>query len=247
MSKIWSLFRLDVTKLVALAIAILLWALVRGQGIGSSNIDVPLQVQGLPADLMIINDLPNSVQVTVSGPQTRLSELNAREVHAPLNAAGISGPGVEEKALNIDNIKLPAGLKVDRVQPDRVVLQIDRLIEREINIEPKVAAPSGWFVRDIKVVPSSALLKGPEVWLDALGSVKTSLIRPDAKPGSFEKSVGVESPAGKAIRLVNPDAKFKVRGSLNADIVFDDSSNVDADTSIAIPADENQSTGVELQ
>ncbi|MFQ5356367.1 MAG: YbbR-like domain-containing protein [Mariprofundaceae bacterium] len=245
MSKIWSLFRWDVTKLVALAIAILFWALVRGQGVGSLNIDVPLQVQGLPADLMIINDLPNHVQVTVSGPQTRLSELNAREVYAPLNASGISEPGVKEEPLNIDNIKLAAGLKVDRVQPDRVVLQIDRLIEREINIEPRVAAPSGWFVRDMKVVPSRALLRGPEVWLDALGSVKTPLIRLNAKPGFFEKSVGVESPAGKAIRLVNPDAKFKVRGSLQANIAFDNSSDVDA--SIAAPAEKNQPSGVELQ
>lgn len=205
---------LDATKFIAVAIAIILWALVRGQGIGSLSVDAPLQIQGLPSQLMIINDLPDRVRVTISGPQTRLSELGAHDVRAPLDASGVAGPGVEEIALNVDDIKLPAGLKVERVQPDRVVLQIDRVIERKIRIEPRVETPAGWKIADLEVVPPHALLKGPEVWLDALNTVKTPVIRPEAKPGEFEASVGVESPAGKAIRLVKPDEKFRVRGRL---------------------------------
>jgi hypothetical protein len=216
MRKKWSWpLHLDATKFIAVVIAIILWALVRGQGIGSLSVDAPLQIQGLSSQLMIINDLPDRVRVTISGPQTRLSELGAHDVRAPLDASRITGPGVEEIALNVDDIKLPAGLKVERVQPDRVVLQIDRVIERKIRIEPRVEVPQGWKVSGLEVIPPDALLKGPEVWLDALSTVKTPVIHPEAKAGEFKVSVGVESPAGKAIRLVKPDEKFRVRGRLD--------------------------------
>jgi len=212
----WSRFHLDATKFIALGIAIVLWALVRGQGIGSLSIDVPLQVQGLAPQLMIVNNLPEHVRMTVSGPQTRLAKLDAQDIRVSLNTATVKKPGVEEIALVVDDIKMPAGLKVERVQPDRIFLQIDRIIERKIKIFPRLELPDGWAVRQVEVEPASILLKGPEVWLDALSDVKTSAIHPDAKVGKFTANTGVESPTGKAIHLVNPGVKITVRGILSS-------------------------------
>jgi len=212
----WSRFHLDATKFIALGIAIALWALVRGQGIGSLSIDVPLQVQGLAPQLMIVNNLPEHVRITVSGPQTRLAKLDAQDIRVSLDAATVKKPGVEEIALVVDDIKIPAALKVERVQPDRIFLQIDRIIERKIKIFPRLELPDGWVARQVEVKPASILLKGPEVWLDALSDVKTSAIHPDAKVGKFTANTGIESPTGKAIHLVNPGVKITVRGLLSS-------------------------------
>ena len=89
---------------------------------------------------------------------------------------------------------------------------------------PRLELPEGWQVESISVQPPEVKLSGPEVWLDSLGEVETTAIQPEFKAGPFEAVVGVASPTGKAIRLVNEKSKFTVRGILvpqdtNPDVV----------------------------
>jgi len=201
-------------KLLAVLIAVVLWIQVHGQGVGSLSMDVPLQVQGLQSDMVIVNDLPDQVRVTISGLQARLSGLKPAYIRVPLDASGLTKPGVVERALKASDIKLPVGLTIEKLQPDRLQLQIDRVVKREIAVKPRLELPEGWKALDVRVEPAKAALLGPEVWLDVLSEVKTTAVHPEIKPGPFEMKVGVESPTGKAIRLVKPDAKFTVRGRL---------------------------------
>jgi len=201
-------------KVLAVLIAVVLWAQVHGQGVGSLSMDVPLQVQGLPSDMAIVNDLPDHVRVTVSGLQARLASLRTTDIHVPLDASGLGEPGVVERALKISAIRLPAGLTIEKLQPDRLQLQVDRVIKREIAVKPRLELPEGWKALDVRVKPALVTLTGPEVWLDALANVETTAVHPEARDGLFEVTVGVESPMGKAIRLVNAGTKFVVSGSL---------------------------------
>jgi len=204
-------------KLLAVVIAIILWIQVHGQGVGSLNMEVPLQVIGLPQDMLIINDLPDNVRLTVSGLQARLNSLASTDIHVPLDASDLHEPGVVVRALNVADFRLPAGLSIEKVQPDRIELQVDRVISRKIAVQARLEVPEGWKVENVSVEPAEAELRGPEVWLDALGNVETTAVRPEPKPGAFEVTVGVESPAGRAIQMVNAAARFTVRGVLVAD------------------------------
>jgi len=201
-------------KLLAVFIAIVLWMQVHGEGAGSLGMDVPLQVQGLPSDMVIVNDLPDHVRITVSGLQARLNTLNRADVHVPLDASGLKDPGVVERALKVSDIRLPPGLTVEKLQPDRLQLQVDRVIKRVIVVKPRLELEEGWAAMDIQITPATATLTGPEVWLDALTDVETTAVHPKAEVGPFEMKVGVESPAGKAIRLADPNIQFIVRGRL---------------------------------
>ncbi len=206
--------RASALKILAVLIAIVLWMQVHGQGAASLSMDVPLQVQGLQSSMVIVNDLPDQVRVTISGLQAQLSGLKAVDIRVPLDASDLKEPGVVTRAIKISAIRLPVGLTVEKVQPDRLQLQVDRVVRREIAVKPRLELPAGWKAVDVKIAPARAALTGPEVWLDALSDVKTTAVRPDLKVGPFEKKVGVESPTGKAIRLVEPGAMFAVRGVL---------------------------------
>lgn len=199
---------------ISLLIATVLWMTVHGQGEGSVSYEVPLQVQGLHENLVIVNDLPDHVRITVSGLRSRLNMLNPASLHVPLDASFITAPGVIDLPIDANAVPLPVGLRVDRVYPDRVQLQVDRLVVREINIKPILELPVGFSVTGLTVDPPTAKLSGPEVWLDSLSYVETVPIRPNPVPGPFSLRVGLAAPAGKAIRLVNPDAKCVVQGRL---------------------------------
>jgi len=214
MAKTIQFLRASGLKLLAVLIAVVLWIQVHGQGVGSLSMDVPLQVQGLPSDMVIVNDLPDHVRITVTGLQARLSGLERVNLQVPLDASGLKEPGVVERALKVSAIRLPAGLSIEKLQPDRLQLQIDRVVKREIAVKPRLELQEGWKAVDVQVTPAVAVLSGPEVWLDALSDVKTTAVLPETKVGPFEIKVGVESPTGKAIRLVDPNTKFTVRGRL---------------------------------
>jgi len=214
MVKTMRFLRASGLKLLAVLIAVVLWIQVHGQGVGSLSMDVPLQVQGLPSDMVIVNDLPDHVRITVGGLQARLSSLERAEVRVPLDASGLKDPGVVERALKVSAIRLPPGLTIEKLQPDRLQLQVDRVIKRSITVKPRLELEEGWTALGVQVTPATATLVGPEVWLGALSDVETTAVHPEAKVGPFEMKVGVESPTGKAIRLVEPNTKFTVRGRL---------------------------------
>ncbi|HXH71903.1 MAG TPA: CdaR family protein [Mariprofundaceae bacterium] len=209
-----SLLRRFGMQIAALLIAVVLWIQVHGQGEGSLSMDVPLQVQGLPADMVIVNDLPDRVRITITGLQSRLKDLKGDSLFVPLSAAGIVDPGVVERALKVSDIRLPVGLRVEKVQPDRLQLQVDRIITRAVPVRANLELPEAWQAQNVTVKPELVQLTGPEVWLDALKEVTTNPIQLALKPGPFEVQSGIESPSGKAIRLKDTGIRITVQGML---------------------------------
>jgi len=112
-------------QILAVVIAVALWAQVHGQGTGSISMDVPLQVEGLRPDIAIVNNLPDHLRVTVSGLQARLNELSPSEIRVPLDVSHMTKPGVVDQALEISAIRVPAGLTVTKLQPDHLQVQLE--------------------------------------------------------------------------------------------------------------------------
>jgi len=214
MQQVICFLRTSGLQLLAVFIALVLWMQVHGQGTVSISMDVPLQVEGLRPDLAIINNLPDHVRVTISGLQARLNTLQPADIRVPLNVAHMDKPGVVKQALEIEDIRLPAGLTATKLQPDRLQVQLDRVVQRMISIKPHVEAPKGWQAVNLSVRPAQVKLAGPEVWMGALSEVATTLAHPEAKAGRFKFSVNVESPSGKAIRVVDAQKKFILSGLL---------------------------------
>jgi len=212
-------------QLLSLLVATGLWMFVHGEGQGSLTIEAPLQVQGLPAGMMIVNDLPDRVRITITGLQSRLHELQTRGLFIPLDASDITTPGVVHRALQLSAIHLPAGLRVEKVRPDTLELQVDRKIRRRIPVRPVFELPAGWKVRDVSVTPAKIDLTGPEVWLGSLPEVQSNPVRLRHKVGAFEVKGTVATPSGQGIRLVDPTTTLTIHGTLVRDQTGDVESN----------------------
>ncbi|MBF0282437.1 MAG: hypothetical protein HQM07_07745 [Zetaproteobacteria bacterium] len=203
-------------QLWALLIALVLWLQVHGDGVGTVTMEASVQIQGLGRDLVIVNDMPERVKVTMSGLRTRLSRLTTQDLQVLIDVAGVDKPAVIEYALNADHVSLPVGVQVEKIQPDRLQLQIDRIIRRAIPVEAHFTLSSDWDVTDVMVEPSVLQISGPEVWIETLKSIRSALVQPKLIPGPFAVVVDVESPVGKAIRLMDPQARVTVHGILHA-------------------------------
>lgn len=198
----------------AIIIALVLWIQVHGQGEGSLSMDVALQVQGLPENMVIVNDLPDQVKVTVHGLQGRLKTIDPKDIFISIDVNDLENPGVTERRLSLSDVRLPTGVKADKIQPDRIELQVDHIVKRNVPVKPVFDIPQGWQVDQVSVEPQKVTLTGPEVWMDTLPEIETVAIRLNLKAGIFEVKAEVVSPAGKAVHLEKDNISFEVRGVL---------------------------------
>jgi len=209
-----ALFRVLGLPFWSVLIAIVLWIQVHGQGMGSVRMDVALQVRDVPTDMVIVNDLPEQVSITVTGLQTQLNTLDAKNLFVSVDASSLNMPGVIEQALNIEAIDLPVGLQIEKIQPDSVQLQVDHIVKRSLNVMPVFDLPQGWEVGHVVVSPSAVQFSGPEVWLSTLNQIETIAVRLDLAQGLFDIETSLIPLSGQGIHLLEKDLTIRIRGEL---------------------------------
>src|SRR6185295_19648747 len=79
-------------KVLAIALATLLWLTVAGEHIVERSLRVGLEFRNLPPQLEIVGDPPTSVDVRLRGSSALLSRIEPREIVAVLDL-GTARPG----------------------------------------------------------------------------------------------------------------------------------------------------------
>jgi YbbR domain-containing protein len=69
-----------VLKLLSLAFALVLWFFVMGEQRLERSYSVPLELENMPAGMMVANDIPSYVELRISGPRTLLMNLNPEDI-----------------------------------------------------------------------------------------------------------------------------------------------------------------------
>jgi diadenylate cyclase len=110
---------------VALAVALVLWVLVvPGSEVTEATFDVPVQVVNLPSGYTLESVTPQQVTVTVTGVRRRLFVLQPSDVTLTVDAL-LAQLGRRTFDLTAQSVRLPPGMTVSAIQPDRVVLDLE--------------------------------------------------------------------------------------------------------------------------
>ena len=202
----WSL------KLLSLAIAIVLWMLVTGQ---NQPVTAHLNVQLnfiRPQSLEISNDPPRTVDVMLTGSRTRLDELTSLDLVATVD---ITDQHAGERVLRLADraqISLPQGIKVDGYQPSAIPIRLEEILERQVQIEPKLEGQpaDGFEVYSVQPNKGSVAVRGPASRVNALQKVMTESIWLAGHKESFTASnVAIDVPDPK-VDLIEPVVNVNV-------------------------------------
>ncbi|HZO82785.1 MAG TPA: CdaR family protein [Candidatus Binataceae bacterium] len=163
-------------RVIALLLAIGLWAFVNaGQRGALVTLRVPVGYRLLPAGMVIVNQHPDFVQIEVRGPRTLLSLLDPDRLMLRLDLAGV-GVGQAVFKIGPDMFNVPRQTDVTRVSPSEIVLDIDRIAERQspihLNLRGKPAA--GYRITSVKAIPSEVTLRGPSRYLAQIDRVQSA-------------------------------------------------------------------------
>lgn len=110
-------------KLLALAFSTVLWFFVMTAEKSDLIVSAPVELDGVPAGLEVVGEKPESIDVQLHGLRGALARLGPDQVKARLSLAG-SRPGEVQLRVLPEQIQVPAGITVLRVNPSRVRLTL---------------------------------------------------------------------------------------------------------------------------
>ena len=191
-------------KVVAIALATLMWLTVAGEHMVERSLRVPLAVRNLGGDLEIVGDLPDTVDVRIRGSSALLSHLDPGDVVAMLDLT-TARPGSRLFHLRADEVRVPYGVAVAQVMPPTLSLELEKSAIRTIPIVPAIDGDpaAGFVVGRISSEPSTVQVIGPESHVRQVAEATTEPIEIDGKRERVRDVVTV-GVADSSVRLVQP-------------------------------------------
>lgn len=197
-------FRYLGLKLMAIALATLLWLIVAGDHLVERSLRVPLEFRNIPPELEIIGDPPTAVDVRLRGSSALLGRLEPRDIVAVLDLAS-ARPGSRMFHLRSDEVRAPYGVDVAQVIPGTIAVDLEKSGRRTVPVVPALdgePAP-GFVIGRVTSEPPTVDVAGPESRLKQLTGATTEPVQVTGTRGRVRDVVTVGI-ADSAVRLVQP-------------------------------------------
>lgn len=163
-----------VLKIISLGLAAMLWYFVGGEDVVEKNVMVPVEVINMPADLIISNKHKRELEVTVRGPRSIILEMGKNQMPFQIDLAQAT-PGTKVEVVDPKTIRASRGVEVLRVQPSSIILSLDKLIEKEFQINPVTTGEvtPGYILEGLRLDPPAIMITGPQTVLSQVEVLKT--------------------------------------------------------------------------
>jgi YbbR domain-containing protein len=183
------------TKLLALAIAILVWFVFSAQQrerISERSYRIPLSIANVPPGTLIASPLPPTIEVRVRGPFTALRQLDPAKLEAVVDLADAPS-GEKIHRLAPEDINVPEAVEVIAIAPSEIRVALDTIAEKTLPIVARLTGKpaEGFEVDDVVVEPRVARLNGPASALSAISTVETDPISLANHASSFSEPATV--------------------------------------------------------
>ena len=174
-------------KVVALALAVGAWWFVTGESKVLVSYTVPLEIRNVPKGLTVTNKPERQVEVRLSGPSSLLSGMRPAEISAGVDLSAAKG-GRQSFTLDDRAVKVPPGIKVQRIFPSSVEVILDRTERRTVPVAARIGG--GAAVRK---------------------RVSKEEVVPDRTDGDYSAIARVETREPHAKIVGNPNVRGKIQ------------------------------------
>jgi YbbR domain-containing protein len=198
-------------KTIALGLAVALWWFVAGESKVQVGFIVPLEIRNIPSGLTITNKVDRQVEVRLAGPPSLLGTLKPSDINAAIDLTG-SKPGKQVIPVDDRSIRVPPGIKVQRIYPDTVEVSVERLERRSLPVVARFVggAEARRRISKIEIVPSSLDVEAlPEDFL-RLKSLSAIVVIPETGSENFTENVRVELREGHARIVGDPIVRVTI-------------------------------------
>jgi len=199
-------------KVVALALAVAAWWFVAGESKVLVSFTIPLEIRNVPKGLTMTNKPEREVEVRLSGPSSLLSGMRPSEISAGVD---LSAARAGRQYLTLDDraVKLPPGIKAQRIFPSSIEVILDRTERRTVQVSVRIGGGAAVRRRVAKVE-----IDPPSVEVEALAEefarmpvVYTEEVVPERTEGAYSAIARVETREAHAKIVGNPNVRVKIQ------------------------------------
>jgi hypothetical protein len=182
------------TKLIALGITLAIWFGVTGQSITRRIRNV--HVNYLQSNEMQITNEPiHEVEITITGDKQKIDRLKEEDLVISADLSVIqAGDKIVQLSPETVSLDLPSGVKLNEVQPNKIAIKLEKILEREIDVKADFedTLPDGFEVYAKTVEPLRVRVRGPESIVKSLESISTEKISLENRKADFvAKQIGL--------------------------------------------------------
>ncbi len=197
--------------LVAVLAAVSMWYVVSVRERLEAQLEVTLDYYGIPANLVITDGLVNKAVVRLRGPETLLRSATQGKLIQAVNLSHIK-KGVTVVPLTTEHLgPVFRAFELIDVQPPRVVITADTLIERAVPVRLTVDSPlrnGALTVENAKVTPATVTLRGPESIIQGISHVPATIMAdPKAAGSTVHLTITLDTPS--LVTAVPPTVKVQ--------------------------------------
>ena len=177
-------------KVLALAVAAVIWAVVRSEPELSTTAAARLEYRNLPEELEISSDAPETVRLELEGPSGELSDLGENRGVRPAVVLDMSNalPGERTFVIGQDNVTVARGIRVVRAIPSQVRIQFDRRATRSVPVTVHIdgEGQNGYVLAHYEASPRNLRIVGPEGHVRRVTAAATDPVDISSVVGSSE-------------------------------------------------------------
>lgn len=160
-------------KLFSLAFAFGLWIFVNyGERDTEKTLLVPVEFRNLPAQLVITGSRVDYIDLRLRGPRSLLEGIRSKRIRLDLSDVR---PGMSSFRINADTLNLPRGVRIVRISPAQVNLDIARVIKRSVpvRLDPSGTLPQGYTLTTTNLLPDTVEVSGPAPIVEKIRTIQT--------------------------------------------------------------------------
>jgi YbbR domain-containing protein len=200
-------------KVLAIALASLLWLTVAGEHVVERSLRVPLEFRNIPEALEIVGNTPDSVDVRLRGSSAVLSRLQAGEIVAVLDLSS-ARTGSRLFHIRSDEVRAPFGVEVSQVVPSTLGLELEKSARRMVPVAPVIdgdPAP-GFVVGRFSADPATVEVVGPDSHIRQVAEATTEPVSvKDAKTRVRDNvTIGVVDPSVRLVQAQSANVTVEI-------------------------------------
>ncbi len=188
-----------ISILISVCIATAMWYMVSVRDRIEMQCDVNMDYIGIPKNLIVTDGLIKKITVRVRGPEALLRNVNSPHLSHQIDLSHIK-KGVSIVPLTAEKLSgYYRAFDVLDVQPPRIVVKADLIVERVIPVQPQIKSSlrkGAVTVSDVTVTPSSVTVRGPESVVSDITSLRLPIDIDARTSGSaVEQTLPLDSPS----------------------------------------------------
>jgi uncharacterized protein (TIGR00159 family) len=174
-----------------ICVAVVWFSFARGNDTLTS-LEVPLEYRNRDPKVQVVSTSDNSVRLYLTGSRPLINALRADQVRVQLDLHGAKY-GENRFRITKENIVIPPGVRLDRIEPSEIKLELDIFIAKSLPVQVDWVdtLPVNVRMESLEVEPTRVSVEGPTHILSKLATLYTQPLSLQEVTGSGELSASL--------------------------------------------------------